>query len=107
MHFAIASGPFLCIGCLDVWEQEWWRLISPSFLHAGIIHLAINMAALQHLMHEMEPVHGWKPLLVIYVVSGVFSTGCSALFLPHQIMVGSSGAIFGKIETSSSPRMHW
>jgi len=76
-------------------DGEWWRFISPSFLHAGIIHILLNMLALLFLLYEMEPIHGWKPLLAIFVMSGVFSTGCSALFLPVEIMVGSSGAIFG------------
>jgi len=87
-------------------EGEWWRLIAPSFLHAGIIHLLFNMGGLLNLLYEMEPVHGWKPLLFIYVFAGVFSTGCSALFLPSQIMVGSSGAIFGLMGAQLSDVIH-
>lgn len=32
---------------------------------------------------------------VIYLVAGVFGTIVSAIFVPTQVMVGASGAIFG------------
>eukprot|EP00953_Heterococcus_sp_UTEX-ZZ885_P031758 16626-Heterococcus_DN1.PRE.1 len=42
-------------------EGQWWRLLTAVFLHAGIIHAAVNL-----------------------IVSGIFSTAVSAIFLPTQ-----------------------
>ncbi|CAN0424511.1 unnamed protein product, partial [Ectocarpus sp. 13 AM-2016] len=36
-----------------------------------------------------------RQVACIYLVAGVFGTIVSAIFVPTQVMVGASGAIFG------------
>jgi membrane associated rhomboid family serine protease len=76
---------------------EWWRLITGGFLHAGLLHLGMNMFVLWTVGVILEPAIGAARYLVSYVVSLVGGAlGVVLLFGPSQGMtVGASGAIFG------------
>lgn len=80
---------------LIVNNGEWYRLISAIFLHGGIIHLAINMATLWKISGDMERAFGFKATTSLFFLSGIFSMIISAIFVPFDLTVGSSGAIFG------------
>lgn len=75
---------------------EWWRFITPMFLHAGIMHLLFNMFALFLFGPELERLAGKVRFLTIYFLAGIFGTIASYflqdLYYRH---VGASGAIFG------------
>lgn len=73
---------------------EYWRLITPMFLHIGIEHLAFNCFALYQLGTGAEYLFGkWKYLL-IYLVAGMFGNLGSFVFSTY-LSAGASGAIFG------------
>lgn len=38
-------------------DGEWWRLFSPLILHAGLIHLGVNMIAWIKLARDLEPLY--------------------------------------------------
>lgn len=78
-------------------DGEWWRFIAPVFLHAGVLHLAMNMIVLVRLGASMEVAFGHARVAVIYLASGVAGNLASAIFLPNEIGVGASGALFGLI----------
>jgi membrane associated rhomboid family serine protease len=80
---------------LIVAQNEWYRLVSPLILHAGIIHFAINMLALWFIGAAIELSHGMLNTLVLFLVPGIGGNLLSALFLPQYISVGASGGIFG------------
>eukprot|EP00903_Cladosiphon_okamuranus_P009160 g8753.t1 len=80
---------------LIVDNGDWWRLISPMFLHAGVVHFLGNMLGFFQVGAMVERVFGWWRVGSIYLVSGLFGTIVSAVFVPTQVMVGASGAIFG------------
>jgi membrane associated rhomboid family serine protease len=74
---------------------QYYRLLAPIFLHAGVIHLLINSFMLLRLGSSIEMAFGpWRTGFV-YVLSGVFGNILSAVFLPHVMSVGASGALFG------------
>ena len=73
---------------------EVWRLISYMFLHAGIIHLMINMYSLLILGTQTETFIGKWKFLVIYLVSGICG-GLMSSALDPNVSIGASGAIFG------------
>jgi len=75
-------------------QGEYWRLLTPIFLHAGIAHLAFNMYALYVLGVEVERLFGRSRFLVLYFLSGLGGSVLSFLF-GARISVGASGAIFG------------
>lgn len=80
---------------LIVAEGEWYRLISPLILHAGIIHYVINMLALWFIGGAIEQSHGVVNTVVLFLVPGIGGNILSAIFLPQYISVGASGGIFG------------
>jgi len=82
---------------LIVQENEWWRLLSPMVLHAGIIHFVLNMVALWFIGYAVEMNHGFIAIAILFIVPAIGGTLLSALFLPEYISVGASGGIFGLI----------
>ena len=82
---------------LIVNDNEGWRLISCTVLHAGLVHYVINMLALWFVGGAIEMNHGWIAAMIIFIISAVGGSIFSALFLPGYITVGASGGIFGFI----------
>lgn len=76
-------------------EGQWWRVISSGFLHAGIIHIGLNMFALYQVGTFVEIVLGTRRMLALYFLSMIGSGICVVLFTFDQLTVGASGAIFG------------
>ena len=76
-------------------EDEWWRLITPIFLHAGVIHLLCNVMVQIDTGAFFEREWGSMNWLIIYLVSAVGSSALSVVAMPDAISVGSSGAVMG------------
>ena len=74
---------------------EVWRLLTGAFLHAGILHLLVNMYSLYLIGTQVESYIGKYKFLAIYFGSAISGTLMSAIFNPYSISVGASGAIFG------------
>lgn len=75
-------------------QNEWYRLITGTFLHANIFHLYFNMHALNVIGSQMEQFLGKWKFLAIYLISGIFGSLFSVL-ITNAWSVGASGAIFG------------
>lgn len=75
-------------------EGEAWRLVSATFLHGGVGHLAGNLIALYILGMLCEHAFGARQLAVLYVLSGLAGSALSLITTPGP-SVGASGAIFG------------
>lgn len=77
-----------------IMNGEYWRLISPMFLHSDIVHLGINCYSLYIIGTQVERLFGHGKFIAIYFVSGIM--GCIASFaFSMNNSVGASGAIFG------------
>ena len=76
--------------------NEFFRIISGGFLHAGVIHLLFNMVALYFLGSLLEPAIGRARFLGIYM-AGLVAGSFGALLLSNgpDITIGASGAVFG------------
>ncbi len=74
---------------------EWWRLLSSTFVHIGILHIALNMWCLWNLGRLAERIFGTRTFLVLYLLSGLSGSVLSVLVNPRVIAAGASGAIFG------------
>ncbi|KAL6781065.1 hypothetical protein ACKKBG_A09650 [Auxenochlorella protothecoides x Auxenochlorella symbiontica] len=73
---------------------QYWRLITPAFLHGNLVHLAINCASLNALGGTLEGLSGRERLASVYMVAAV--TGNLASFWGSpSVSLGASGAIFG------------
>lgn len=73
---------------------EWWRLITPIFLHIGFLHLAMNSFALYYVGPLIERIFGNGRFFVIYLFAG-FSGVFASYLLSPSLSAGASGAIFG------------
>ncbi len=73
---------------------QWWRLMTSSFLHFGVIHLLANMYALLFVGQIAERLFGNTIFAVIYLLSALLSGLASVWFEPLSISAGASGAIF-------------
>ncbi|WP_349305646.1 rhomboid family intramembrane serine protease [Bacillus sp. FJAT-49711] len=73
---------------------EWWRFITPIFIHIGVLHIAMNTLALYYLGTAVEKMFGHLRFIWIYLFSGFIGTVASFVFSP-SISAGASGAIFG------------
>lgn len=72
-----------------------YRLITCMFLHAGIIHIVLNMYSLYIIGPKVEDFFGKKKYLLIYLLSGISASLLSIGLNENIISVGASGAIFG------------
>jgi membrane associated rhomboid family serine protease len=80
----------------DVLEQgEWYRFVTSMFLHAGPLHLLLNMWALWVVGRVIEQALGPGRFLGLYLISGLGGSLAVYLFTGPYITVGASGAIFG------------
>jgi rhomboid protease GluP len=75
-------------------EGELWRLVTPIFLHVGLVHLGVNMYSLYALGPAVEQFFRSGRMLFLYMVSGVSGVIFSLAFSAAP-SVGASGAIFG------------
>lgn len=76
---------------------QYWRFITPIFLHANLLHVGLNMLNFFVLGIFLERLLGHLRFLLIYLATGVISIVASFYFAPQEISVGASGAIFGLV----------
>ena len=78
---------------------QWYRLLTATFVHVGIIHLATNMWCLYNLGLLGEPLLGRWGLVATYLITGVAGNLLSLLvnvvLRDLSVGAGASGAVFG------------
>jgi membrane associated rhomboid family serine protease len=75
---------------------EWWRLLSASYLHAGLPHLVGNLAALRLLGGMVETYDQRSRVPLVYLVSVIGGSLASTL-LTATTSLGASGGILGLV----------
>lgn len=94
-------------------NHQWWRFITPMFVHINILHLLMNMFSLLIIGPFVEKLYGSAKFVVFWVVTGIagsigiylsvrpaLATGPFGSFIFHSVDVpaaGASGALFGLI----------
>lgn len=78
---------------------QYYRLLSPMFLHASVSHLLVNSFSLHSTGPSVESWFGRPRFLSLYLVSGVCGNLLSYFCSPVPA-VGASGAIFGLVGAS-------
>ncbi len=73
---------------------QFWRLITPMFLHGSILHLGFNMYALYVLGPGLERHYGHGRFLALYMLAG-FAGNVFSFMFTIEPSLGSSTAIFG------------
>lgn len=80
---------------LIVEDGEYWRLVTPIFLHAGLIHLFCNVSVQMETGAFFEREWGSVTWFIVYIVSALGSSILSCVSMPNSVSVGSSGAVMG------------
>jgi len=80
-------------------DGEWWRIGTSLFLHAGPLHLLLNIAVLGGFGYAIEQRSGSWRVVVLYCVGGILSSLFVFVLMQSDIigmavLVGASGAIF-------------
>lgn len=92
VHFGANATDFTLAG-------QWYRLVTATFVHVGIIHLATNMWCLYNLGLLGEPLLGRWGLVATYLITGVAGNLLSLLvnvvLRDLSVGAGASGAVFG------------
>jgi rhomboid protease GluP len=80
-------------------QGEWWRLITGTFVHVTILHIALNMWCLWNLGVFGEPLLGRRGLVAVYLLTGtagmMLSYAWSLFSRQDALVAGASGAVFG------------
>jgi len=76
-------------------EGEYWRIVTPAFLHVGVIQLLVNAAVQLETCALFEREWGSIRYLWIYIISEIGCSIVSSCTNPDSIGVGSSGALMG------------
>lgn len=93
---------------------EWWRFVTPVFIHIGVVHLLFNMYGLWMLGPYVERLYGSARFVVFWMASGVAGVVASYLTVSPSMddsslfgrfffrsldgpSAGASGALFGLI----------
>jgi len=98
VHFAL--WPLGASQFADVPGFEPWQLVTYSFLHGGLTHIAFNMLALWMFGGPIEQLFGSRPFALYYFVC-VIGAAVAQLLVVHYWTggfyptLGASGGIFG------------
>src|SRR5258706_3448900 len=97
---------------IHTWHQ-WWRFVTPMFLHVNLLHLIVNMYSLWIVGPYVEKLYGSAKFVVFWVVTGVAGVVGSYLTVRPGLAgnpiagfifkaydtpsAGASGALFGLV----------
>ncbi len=76
-------------------DYEFWRLISPIFIHFSVAHLAFNSLWVYILGTRIENLEGFKKLILLIIFSGSLSNFAESAASGAIIFGGLSGCVYG------------
>ncbi|RHW49611.1 rhomboid family intramembrane serine protease [Bombilactobacillus bombi] len=77
-------------------QGEWWRLVTPIFVHIGWQHILINSLTLYFMGQQLEFLYGPLKFSIIYLLSGIGGNLMSFAFgSQNSISAGASTSLFG------------
>ncbi|CAI0395451.1 unnamed protein product [Linum tenue] len=89
-------------------NHQTWRILSSPWLHAGLIHLIVNLISIIFLGIFLEQEYGAVRTGLIYIGSAVLGTLVGALFVQDKPAVTSSSALHGLLgATISALAKNW
>jgi membrane associated rhomboid family serine protease len=94
-------------------NHEWWRFVTPIFIHVNLIHLLVNMYSLWIIGPYVEKLYGSAKFVVFWMVTGIAGVVASYLTVRPALATsglsrflfkvmdepsaGASGALFGLV----------
>ena len=77
-------GPYL------VHFNEWWRLVTPIFIHFGVMHFVMNSLILYFMGQQIEAIYGHWRFFLIYMFSGIMGNTASFAFNEANVLSGGA-----------------
>jgi len=75
--------------------MEPWRMVTPIFLHFGVMHLVFNMLMLISMGSRVERAIGPYRYAALVLALAIFSNLAQGLMVPHHNFGGMSGVVYG------------
>jgi len=99
LTLSMISGEVSLVGIgadAGVADGEYWRILTSSFVHTGLAHLAFNMVAIWIIGSNLERVLGRWRYLALFLVS-CLTAGVAVYWFspPAAVTYGASGGVFG------------
>jgi rhomboid protease GluP len=95
--FDPGNGSILMNGAKDsvaIVNGEYWRFVTPIFIHIGLIHYLFNSYILYYIGNQLEGLLGAKRYLIVFIGAGILGNVASAIVSP-VMSAGASSSIFG------------
>jgi membrane associated rhomboid family serine protease len=84
-------------------QHQWWRFVTPMFLHVNLLHVLVNMYSLWIVGPYVEKLYGSAKFVVIWVLTGVAGVVASYLTVRPSLGAGPiTGFIFKAYDTPSA-----
>ena len=84
-----------CVHGPSIRAGQYYRIITGTLLHGGLVHLLFNNYSLYVLGSQLEGFFGKAKFAIIYIFSAICGSFLSITFSQGAGSVGASGAIFG------------
>jgi membrane associated rhomboid family serine protease len=72
---------------------EWWRLVTATFVHTGVLQLAINLAVLVQIGLLLERLTGRSVIAAVYLSGGIMTGIANLSSQPVAVTASASGPI--------------
>ena len=76
-------------------NNEWWRLITPIFIHFSLTHLVFNCLWIYVLGTKIEQIDGHITFINLVIFSSIISNLAQHFFGESALFGGLSGVIYG------------
>jgi GlpG protein len=76
-------------------DGQYWRLVTPVFLHFGWLHIVFNSLWLWELGGKVERVMGHLNMFLLFLVIAIVSNACQYAFGGPSLFGGMSGVVYG------------
>jgi len=76
-------------------DNQWWRAITPMFIHFSFAHLAFNCLWIYILGEKIENIDGSFIFVILVIFSAIFSNCLQYFYTESSLFGGLSGVIYG------------
>ena len=76
-------------------DNQWWRLVSPIFIHFSLAHLAFNCLWIYILGEKIEKIDNKLIFIAIVIISAISSNLLQYYWTESSLFGGLSGVIYG------------
>ena len=83
-------------------NHDWWRFVTPMFIHVNLLHLLVNMYSLWMIGPYVEKLYGSAKFVVFWVLTGIAGVVASYLTVRPSLAVGPLSFIFKPFDEPSA-----